>query len=127
MRVLSIQSHVVSGYVGNKAAVFPLQLLGFDVDVINSVQFSNHTGYAKKWEGDALNGTQLGSLLEGLERNDLLSRTDHLLTGYIGSESFLHGVLKVLSKCVLLCCYVAILLGQTYTTACFDQYFFGIF
>lgn len=39
-RVLSIQSHVVSGYVGNKAAVFPLQLLGFDVDVINSVQFS---------------------------------------------------------------------------------------
>jgi hypothetical protein len=39
-RVLSIQSHVVSGYVGNKVAVFPLQLLGFDVDVINSVQFS---------------------------------------------------------------------------------------
>ena len=106
MRVLSIQSHVVSGYAGNKAAVFPLQLLGFDVDVINSVQFSNHTGYAKKWEGEVLNGTQLGSLLEGLERNDLLSRTDHLLTGYIGSESFLHGVLKVLSKCVLLCCYV---------------------
>ena len=44
-RVLSIQSHVVSGYVGNKAAVFPLQLLGFEVDFINSVQFSNHTGY----------------------------------------------------------------------------------
>ena len=44
-KVLSIQSHVVSGYVGNKAAVFPLQLLGLDVDFINSVQFSNHTGY----------------------------------------------------------------------------------
>jgi len=43
-RILSVQSHVVSGYVGNKAAVFPLQLLGFDVDVINSLQFSNHTG-----------------------------------------------------------------------------------
>ena len=39
-RVLSIQSHVVSGYVGNKAAVFPLQVLGFDVDIINSVHFS---------------------------------------------------------------------------------------
>jgi pyridoxine kinase len=49
-RVLSIQSHVVSGYVGNKAAVFPLQLLGFDVDFINSVQFSNHTGYPNKWK-----------------------------------------------------------------------------
>lgn len=43
-RVLSIQSHVVSGYVGNKAATFPLQVLGYDVDAINSVHFSNHTG-----------------------------------------------------------------------------------
>ncbi len=43
-RILSVQSHVVSGYVGNKAATFPLQLLGFEVDAINSVQFSNHTG-----------------------------------------------------------------------------------
>lgn len=43
-RVLSIQSHVVSGYAGNKCSVFPLQLNGFEVDVINSVQFSNHTG-----------------------------------------------------------------------------------
>jgi len=43
-RVLSIQSHVVHGYVGNKCAVFPLQLHGFDVDPINSVQFSNHAG-----------------------------------------------------------------------------------
>ena len=40
-RVLSIQSHVVSGYVGNKSATFPLQLLGFEVDAINSVQFSS--------------------------------------------------------------------------------------
>lgn len=34
-RVLSIQSHVVHGYVGNKSAVFPLQLLGLDVDPVN--------------------------------------------------------------------------------------------
>ncbi|XP_076372715.1 pyridoxal kinase isoform X4 [Tachypleus tridentatus] len=44
-KVLSIQSHVVSGYVGNKSATFPLQILGFEVDSINSVQLSNHTGY----------------------------------------------------------------------------------
>lgn len=44
-RVLSVQSHVVSGYVGNRAAVFPLQVLGMDVDFVNSVQLSNHTGY----------------------------------------------------------------------------------
>lgn len=44
-RILSIQSHVVSGKVGNRAAIFPLQLLGYDADSINSVNFSNHTQY----------------------------------------------------------------------------------
>ena len=93
--------------VGNKAAVFPLQLLGFDVDVINSVQFSNHTGYPEGWEGDVLDGTRLLDLVNGLERNGLLSddsvdsdsgRIGHILTGYIGSESFLRSVVTVVQK-----------------------------
>ncbi|XBI78709.1 hypothetical protein VPH35_088349 [Triticum aestivum] len=95
-RVLSIQSHTVQGYVGNKSAVFPLQLLGFDVDPINSVQFSNHTGYPK-FRGQVLNGNQLWDLIEGLEENELLHYT-HLLTGYIGSVSFLNTVLQVVDK-----------------------------
>jgi len=97
-RILSIQSHVVHGYVGNKAAVFPLQLLGFDVDVINSVHFSNHTGHTKGFRGDVLNGDQLLSILNGLESNDLLANIGYLLTGYIGSESFLRAVLIVVQK-----------------------------
>ncbi|XP_022948502.1 pyridoxal kinase-like [Cucurbita moschata] len=95
-RVLSIQSHTVQGYVGNKSAVFPLQLLGYDVDPINSVQFSNHTGYPT-FKGQVLNGGQLWDLIEGLEENELLYYT-HLLTGYIGSVSFLNTVLKVVEK-----------------------------
>ncbi|PSS01774.1 Pyridoxal kinase, N-terminally processed like [Actinidia chinensis var. chinensis] len=95
-RVLSIQSHTVQGYVGNKSAVFPLQLLGYDVDPIHSVQFSNHTGYPT-FKGQVLNGQQLWELIEGLEANDLLFYT-HLLTGYIGSVSFLNTVLEVVNK-----------------------------
>ncbi|XP_051114930.1 pyridoxal kinase-like isoform X2 [Andrographis paniculata] len=95
-RVISIQSHTVQGYVGNKSAVFPLQLLGYDVDPINSVQFSNHTGYPT-FKGQVLNGDQLWDLIEGLEANNLLYYT-HLLTGYIGSVSFLNTVLKVVDK-----------------------------
>ncbi|XP_076906313.1 pyridoxal kinase-like [Bidens hawaiensis] len=124
-RVLSIQSHTVQGYVGNKSAVFPLQLLGYDVDPIMSVQFSNHTGklivftylilsqcqiinlymvYQLKYiagyptfKGQVLNGKQLWELIEGLKANNLLYYT-HLLTGYIGSVSFLDTVLEVVSK-----------------------------
>ncbi|KAJ6421094.1 hypothetical protein OIU84_028470 [Salix udensis] len=95
-RVLSIQSHTVQGYVGNKSAVFPLQLLGYDVDPVNSVQFSNHTGYPT-FKGQVLNGHQLWELMEGLQANDLLYYT-HLLTGYIGSVSFLDTVLEVVKK-----------------------------
>lgn len=84
--------------MGNKAAVFPLQLLGFEVDVVNSVQFSNHTGYAEGWEGDVLKGDQLRNLLAGLDRNGLLSEAGHILTGYIGSESFLLAVLEVIDR-----------------------------
>ncbi|KAJ8875233.1 hypothetical protein PR048_023128 [Dryococelus australis] len=89
-RVFSIQSHVVSGYVGNKSAVFPLQVLGFEVDAINSVQFSNHTGYPS-FHGQVLNETELDVLLKGLQENGLDKYT-HLLTGYVGSPSFLRRI-----------------------------------
>lgn len=93
-RVLSIQSHVVSGYVGNKSAVFPLQVLGFEVDFINSVQFSNHTGYSS-FKGQILDSDQLGALFDGLVSNKLHCEYTHLLTGYIGSTSFLNKVAEV--------------------------------
>lgn len=89
-RVLSIQSHVVSGYVGNKCATLPLQLLGFDVDPVMSVQLSNHTGYPS-FKGKAFDGAHLEELLEGLKANGLVRHT-HLLTGYIGTRSLLEAV-----------------------------------
>ena len=93
-RVLSVQSHTVHGYVGNKSAVFPLQLLGFEVDPINSVQFSNHTGCSGGFRGEVLHGDQLWDLVEGLETNGLLRQYTHLLTGYIGSVTFLRTVIR---------------------------------
>lgn len=92
-RILSIQSHVVSGYVGNKSATFPLQLLGFEVDAVNSVQLSNHTGY-KVFKGQVLNDKDLEDLVDGLIQNDLDNYT-HLLTGYVGSASFLKRIAAV--------------------------------
>ncbi|KAL3181039.1 hypothetical protein MRX96_037099 [Rhipicephalus microplus] len=61
-RILSIQSHVVSGYVGNKCIAFPLQILGFDVDTVHTVQFSNHTGYPV-WKGQVTDTDDLEAIL----------------------------------------------------------------
>ncbi|RHY46860.1 hypothetical protein DYB34_005856, partial [Aphanomyces astaci] len=95
-RVLSIQSHVVHGYVGNRSAVFPMQLLGLEVDVLNTVHFSNHTGY-KKFRGERMTSEQLENVVAGLEENDLLHYT-HLLTGYVGNPALLRAITNTLRK-----------------------------
>eukprot|EP00277_Geminigera_cryophila_P001354 CAMPEP_0179428868 /NCGR_PEP_ID=MMETSP0799-20121207/14418_1 /TAXON_ID=46947 /ORGANISM="Geminigera cryophila, Strain CCMP2564" /LENGTH=310 /DNA_ID=CAMNT_0021204549 /DNA_START=95 /DNA_END=1027 /DNA_ORIENTATION=+ len=95
-RVLSIQSHTVHGYVGNKSAVFPMQTLGLEVDFVNSVQFSNHTGY-QSFTGSSLDGEELSKLIQGLESNELLTHS-HLLTGYMRSATLAHSVAQTLGK-----------------------------
>ncbi|XP_056653080.1 pyridoxal kinase isoform X2 [Monodelphis domestica] len=95
-RVLSIQSHVVRGYVGNRAATFPLQVLGFEIDTVNSVQFSNHTGYSY-WKGQVLNSDELHELYEGLKLNNV-NKYDYVLTGYTRDKSFLVMVVDIIQE-----------------------------
>ncbi|KAL3882910.1 hypothetical protein ACJMK2_029212 [Sinanodonta woodiana] len=92
--VLSIQSTVVYGFVGNKCATFTLQVLGFSVSPINSVQLSNHTGY-QAFQGQVLNADDVECLYEGLKKNNI-NNFSHLLTGYIGSKSFLEKVADII-------------------------------
>lgn len=94
LRVLSIQSHVVSGYVGNKAACFPLQLLGFEVDVINSCMLSNHTGYKNGALGPKTTTEDMSAIFRGLDANRLLSPVTHLLTGYAASTDVLESIVS---------------------------------
>ncbi|OCF32990.1 pyridoxal kinase [Kwoniella heveanensis CBS 569] len=95
-RVLSIQSHVVSGYVGNRAATFPLQTLGYDVDVVNTVQFSNHTGYGHT-NGHKTTPEQLRAIFEGLSTNGLATHS-RILTGYVPGAEALKVVAEQIRK-----------------------------
>lgn len=100
-RILSVQSHVVSGYVGNKSAAFPLQLLGFEVDCLNSVQFSNHTGYPGGGcgvRGQRLDDQQLQDLVSGLEGNGLTRGYSHAVIGYVGNAAFLKELANVVRR-----------------------------
>ncbi|KIM34105.1 hypothetical protein M408DRAFT_60063 [Serendipita vermifera MAFF 305830] len=81
--ILSIQSHVSHGFVGNRAATFPLQILGWDVDVVNTVNFANHSGYRRRaGDGTKSTGEQLEVIFNGMNQNGLLEPS-RLLTGYI--------------------------------------------
>lgn len=83
MNLISIQSHVVSGHVGNSAAVFPLQRIGVEVWPIHTVQFSNHTGYGQ-WKGQVFDAALIRELIAGLEQRGCLSECDGVLSGYMG-------------------------------------------
>jgi len=84
MNILSIQSHVAYGHVGNSAAVFPLQRLGCEVWPIHTVQFSNHTGYGA-WKGRVFDAAIIREVVEGIGDRGALPGCDGLLSGYMGS------------------------------------------
>lgn len=82
--VLSIQSHVVAGHVGNDAAAFALQRLGIEVWPVHTVQFSNHPGHGA-WTGQAFAAAHVRSLIDGLDARGHLRRVNAVLSGYIGT------------------------------------------
>ncbi|MBV9348021.1 MAG: pyridoxal kinase PdxY [Pseudolabrys sp.] len=84
MNLLSIQSHVAYGHVGNSAAVFALQRIGVEVWPIHTVQFSNHTGYGE-WSGRVFEPGLIRELVAGIEKRGVLNACDGVLSGYIGS------------------------------------------
>jgi pyridoxine kinase len=84
MNLLSVQSHVAYGHVGNSAAVFALQRIGVEVWPIHTVQFSNHTGYGE-WTGRVFDGGMVRDVMAGIEARGVLGECDGLLSGYIGS------------------------------------------
>jgi len=84
MNILSIQSHVAYGHVGNDAAVFSLQRMGVEAWPIHTVQFSNHTGYGD-WKGRVFDAGMIAEVVAGIEQRGLLGECDGILSGYIGS------------------------------------------
>ena len=82
--VLSVQSRVAYGHVGNAAAVFPLQCLGVEAWTLDTVAFSNHTGHGS-WRGDVVAAETVAALFEGIADLGVLPSLDAVLSGYIGT------------------------------------------
>jgi pyridoxine kinase len=109
LNILSIQSSVAYGHVGNSAAVFPLQRMGFEVWPVNTVHFSNHTGYGQ-WRGTVLPAEDVASVIRGIEERDVLPNCDAVLSGYMGDASLVEvvvgaaGRVKELNPKAIYCC-----------------------
>ncbi|MCA0145205.1 pyridoxal kinase PdxY [Blastococcus sp. LR1] len=95
--VLSIQSHVTYGHVGNSSAVFPLQRLGVEVWPVHTVQFSNHTGYGE-WTGRVYDGQSIDELVQGVADRGVLGGCDAVLSGYLGSADIGHAVVGAVTR-----------------------------
>ena len=97
MSVLSIQSHVAYGHVGNSSAVFALQRLGTEVWPVHTVQFSNHTGYGS-WKGSVFDGASIDEVLEGIAERGVLGGCTAVLSGYLGSADIGQAVLGAVAR-----------------------------
>lgn len=84
--ILSIQSSVAYGHVGNSAATFPLMRLGVEVWPVLTVHFSNHTGYGA-WRGPLLSAEDVAAVIRGVDERGVLPRVDAVLSGYQGAET----------------------------------------
>ena len=97
MNILSIQSHVAYGHVGNSAAVFPLQRLGFEVWPVHTVQFSNHAGY-DGLTGQVFPAEHVRGVVEGLAARGVLGSSDAVLSGYLGEVDMGAAVLAAVDR-----------------------------
>ncbi len=91
--ILSIQSSVAYGHVGNSAATFPLMRIGVEVWPVITVHFSNHTGYGA-WRGPLLSATDVAEVVRGIDERGVLGRVDAVLSGYQGAEEMGAEVLR---------------------------------
>ncbi|TDD52414.1 pyridoxal kinase PdxY [Kribbella antibiotica] len=97
MKILSIQSAVAYGHVGNSAAVFPLQRIGVEVLPVYTVNFSNHTGYGA-WRGPLISPDDVREVLLGVEERGAFPQIDAVLSGYQGGEGIADVILETVQR-----------------------------
>ena len=95
--VLTIQSHVAYGHVGNDAAMLPLQMLGIQPVAVHTVQFSNHTGYGE-FKGQVFTPAHIADVLDGLRARGVLSRCVAVLSGYLGDAGVGEEILSAVQE-----------------------------
>lgn len=97
MNILSIQSHVAYGHVGNSAAVFALQRMGVEVWPVHTVQFSNHPGYGA-FRGRAFDAKMIDDCVAGIAERGALANCDGLISGYIGAADMGEAILRAVKR-----------------------------
>ncbi|WP_295820087.1 pyridoxal kinase PdxY [uncultured Microbacterium sp.] len=97
MKILSIQSAVAYGHVGNSAAVFPLQRIGVEVLPVYTVNFSNHTGYGA-WRGPLIAPDDVRDVITGIEERGVFGEIDVVLSGYQGGEGIADVILDAVAR-----------------------------
>src|ERR1700739_546934 len=97
MTVISIQSQVAYGHVGNSAAVFPMQMRGIDVIAVPTTLLSNRPGY-KTIRGRILDADLVADLLTGIEERGAIDYCRIVLSGYLGSPEIAEVVTEFITR-----------------------------
>ncbi|MHC5202445.1 pyridoxal kinase [Myroides sp. LJL119] len=80
--IISIQSLVSSGYVGNSIAALAIELHGIEVVKIPTVLLSTHAE-DNVYYGQVISGELFRLLIKGIKEIGLCQKSDYFITGYI--------------------------------------------
>lgn len=92
-QILSIQSAVSYGFVGNSVAVFTLRRAGLDVWPVHTVDFSNHVDYGS-FRGQVMTPEQVVDVVQGIDERGVLAEVDAVLSGYQGAPQMGRAILE---------------------------------
>jgi len=91
--IMSIQSSVAYGHVGNSAAAFTLMRMGVETYPVLTVHYSNTTSYGS-WHGPVLSATDVMDVVTGIDERGALEGVDGVLSGFQGSEAMGNTILQ---------------------------------
>lgn len=84
--IMSIQSSVAYGHVGNSVAAFTLMRLGVETYPVLTVHYSNNTSYGT-WRGPVLSSDDVMAVVTGIDERGALDGVDGVLSGFQGSDA----------------------------------------
>ena len=92
-QILSIQSTVAAGFVGNSVAGPVLTALGQHPLLVDTILLAAHPGYGKR-AGGAVPAGIFGDVLDGLATLTDLSMIGTVISGYLGSANQIGGIAR---------------------------------
>lgn len=95
--IISIQSTVSTGYVGNNSASLAIQLHGINCVAIPTILLSSHTDKSVYY-GETISKELFNKLAKGVLEIDIAKQTQYVISGYLKSQDIIDATAQLIQE-----------------------------